>query len=160
MNKSKYDANNRYLKEHYEHINLAVPKGTKEEWKKTAEYYGLSLCQLVRLAVSHYKPISEGQHMHYAPVPSASAPAPLDAPALTVAELPPVPVGDLSPLLAFYDWIPLEVVGGLASIGIYTLDDFKAHYWDSDPDPCDYVEEFMDDDSVDRLEELAHVFDD
>lgn len=40
-----------YSKEHYERINLSVPKGLKEEWKKWADKQGKSMSAFVMDAV-------------------------------------------------------------------------------------------------------------
>ena len=50
--KIKY--NNAYNKENYDRITVMVPKGEKDEWKALAKKKGLSLTEMVRLAVADY----------------------------------------------------------------------------------------------------------
>ena len=54
--KKDFDKQNEYNRKKYDHINLMVPKGMKEEWTKKAEENGLSLTayitQCVKIAQS------------------------------------------------------------------------------------------------------------
>jgi len=45
MTESQYKHN--FTKEHYDRINLNVPKGTKEVWKERAAAEGLSLSEWI-----------------------------------------------------------------------------------------------------------------
>ena len=45
FNKTEYD--NRYQREHYDRINLIVPKGLKEEIKKAAESKGMNMSRYI-----------------------------------------------------------------------------------------------------------------
>lgn len=54
LSESKRKANDKYLKINYEHITLSYPKGTRDIWKQAANDLGVSLAELVRVAVTQY----------------------------------------------------------------------------------------------------------
>lgn len=52
--KKYYEYIHQYTKEHYDHINIYAPAGTRQKWKDYAEKRGLSLAQFVTQAVEEY----------------------------------------------------------------------------------------------------------
>lgn len=47
----KYDYDKRYCREHYDQVNINVPKGARDKWKQYAKESGLSLNQFLIMAV-------------------------------------------------------------------------------------------------------------
>lgn len=49
---SQMKASNKWIKNNYDRINITLPKGQKEIWKKEADNAGLSVNDFIRKCVS------------------------------------------------------------------------------------------------------------
>lgn len=52
--KKDFDKQNQYNKETYDHFNLMLPKGKKEELQQLAKYKNLSLNAFINSAIDFY----------------------------------------------------------------------------------------------------------
>lgn len=52
--KSEVEYKNDFNRKNYDHFNLMLPKGKKEEWKEQAKAEGLSLNAFIIMCVQNY----------------------------------------------------------------------------------------------------------
>lgn len=119
MNKKQMDYQNGYITQKYDRINVTLPKGKKEIYRKFAENKGLSLNAAINMLLQHW---AEDQPEQQQPEEPAEKPT-------------------HGTMIETLDFISQTSIEALKEMGVYTLGEYVNRYYEDDPDEKLTVEE-------------------
>lgn len=110
MSKNRITYQNGYISRKYDRVNLTMPKGNKDFYKRKATEEGKSLNAIINELLRSW-----------AGEPDANNSDEIETDVLDT-------------LLSDLDFMSVDSVKELAAHGFYTLRDYKTRYYDDDPD--------------------------